>query len=66
MRSIGKLFTAFVTLADSLLALAGLVDIATDKLRQQLTTETGTHIIEHEAGAVAETTRRNGKKTAAV
>lgn len=39
MRSIGKLFTAFATLADSVLSLASVVDAATAKLRQQLALE---------------------------
>jgi hypothetical protein len=53
MRSISRLFTAFSTLADSLLALAGVVDLATGKLRQQLADET--RLLEYQAGAAGDT-----------
>jgi hypothetical protein len=46
MRSISRLLSAFGTLADSLLALAGVVNITTDKLRQQLAVE-AVEVIEH-------------------
>jgi len=46
MRSTTKLFSAFATLADSLLALAGVVDVATGKLRQQLALD-ALEVIEH-------------------
>jgi hypothetical protein len=39
MRSIGKLFSAFSTLADSLLSLAAVIDNATAKVRQQIDQE---------------------------
>jgi len=39
MRSIGRLFGAFGTLADSLLALASVVDVAAARLRLQLADE---------------------------
>jgi hypothetical protein len=55
MRSITRLFAALGTLADSLLALAGVVDIATGKLRQQLAVET-VEVLEHQpAGGEAAT-----------
>lgn len=47
MRSIGKLFTAFGTLADSLLSLASVVDVATAKLRIQLASETEPTALPH-------------------
>lgn len=36
MRSLARLFSAFLTVADSLLSLASLLDDATARLRQQL------------------------------
>jgi hypothetical protein len=36
MRSIARLFAAFGTLADSVLSLAGVIDAAAGRLRQQL------------------------------
>lgn len=48
MRSISRLFSAFATLADSLLELAGVVHLATDKLRQQLAVE----VIEYQPAVV--------------
>jgi hypothetical protein len=48
MRSIGKLFTAFATLADSVLSLAGVIDVATVRLRQQLALDEAGHVIEHQ------------------
>ena len=47
MRSISRLFSAVGTLADSLLALAGVIDTATARLRLQLAGETEPHILEH-------------------
>jgi hypothetical protein len=51
MRSISKLFAAFGTLADSLLALASVVDGATGRLRQQLAVE-AVEVIEHQPANV--------------
>ncbi len=51
MRSISRLFSAFATLADSLLELAGVVHLATDKLRQQLAVE-AVEVIEHQPAVV--------------
>jgi hypothetical protein len=51
MRSISRLLSAFSTLADSLLALAGVVNIATDKLRQQFAVE-AVEVIEHQPAGV--------------
>jgi hypothetical protein len=73
MRSISRLLGAFGTLADSLLSLASVVEVATGKLRQQLAAEE-VHVIEHRPtdGAtvtpvtVDQPARRNGKKTATV
>jgi hypothetical protein len=51
MRSIGKLFSAFATLADSILALASVVDGATGRLRQQLALD-GPEVLEHQPAGV--------------
>jgi hypothetical protein len=51
MRSISRLLSAFATLADSLLALASVVDGATGRLRQQLALE-GPEVIEHQPAGV--------------
>jgi hypothetical protein len=51
MRSITRLFGAFGTLADSVLAVAGVIDIATGKLRQQLAVE-AVEVIEHQPAGV--------------
>jgi hypothetical protein len=59
MRSISRLFSAFGTLADSLLALAGVVNIATDKLRQQLAVE-AIEVLEHQPAGVEESTGQGG------
>jgi hypothetical protein len=55
MRSITRLLSAFGTLADSVLALAGVVDIATGKLRQQLAVE-AVEVIEHQPAGVEAST----------
>jgi hypothetical protein len=52
MRSIGRLFAAFGTLADSLLALASTVDIAMGRLRQQLAVE-AVEVLEHQPAGEA-------------
>jgi hypothetical protein len=73
MRSITRLFSALGTLADSLLALAGVVNIATDKLRHQLAIE-AVEVIEHQPAsdeastahppcAVETATSRRGRKS---
>lgn len=49
MRSLTRLFSAFGTLADSLLALTGVLDGATNQLRQQLAVHREpVPILEHE------------------
>lgn len=45
MRSITRLFGAFGTLADSILSLAGVVDVAAGRLRQQLAQETEARVL---------------------
>jgi hypothetical protein len=72
MRSIGKLFTAFATVADSLLALASVIDTATARLRMQLALDTDPPGLPHgevldnaETDSGSPSTKR-GKKTAAV
>jgi hypothetical protein len=47
MRSIGKLFSAFSTLADSVLGLAAVIDAATAKVRQQLDWESDPQALPH-------------------
>ena len=47
MRSIGKLFSAFSTLADSLLSLAAVIDNATAKVRQQIDRESDPPALPH-------------------
>ncbi len=49
MRSITRLFTAVGALAESLLALASVLDVATGKLRQQLVLD-GVEVIDHHPG----------------
>jgi hypothetical protein len=49
MRSITRLFSAFGTLADSLLALASVVNATTGRLQQSLAVEDASHVIEHQA-----------------
>jgi hypothetical protein len=51
MRSITRLLSAFGALADSLLALASVVDGATGRLRQQLAVE-AVEVIEHQPAGV--------------
>lgn len=52
MKSIARLFSAFGTLADSLLALAGVIDVATGRIRMQLAHEdTLPDVIEHQPAA---------------
>lgn len=54
MRSLARLFGAVGTLADSVLALAVVLDAATARLRQQLSLggETSPQTIEHQLGSV--------------
>ena len=47
MQSIRNLFTAFANVAASLNALAGVIDAATARLRQQLALDYGGHVLEH-------------------
>ncbi|HTU23105.1 MAG TPA: hypothetical protein VMG10_34030 [Gemmataceae bacterium] len=47
MRSISRLFSAFGTLADSVLSLASVIDGATARLRLQIAAETEPAVIEH-------------------
>ncbi|HWG47711.1 MAG TPA: hypothetical protein VN688_33410 [Gemmataceae bacterium] len=53
MNAIRFVFTAFSNLATSLNALAGVVDIATGRLRQQLALD-APEVIEHQADTTAE------------
>jgi len=62
MRSISRLFSAFGTLADSVLSLASVIDGASDRLRHQLALDgDAAPILEHQP-AVAEA---NGEPAAA-
>lgn len=74
MRSITRLFSAFGTLADSLLSLASVVDTATAKLRLQLAEQTeppalihGGEVLDNAPGETSSTdsantaTKRNRK-----
>jgi hypothetical protein len=47
MRSIGNLFTAFANLAASVKALAGVIDVATGRLRQQLALDDAVPALRH-------------------
>ncbi len=60
MRSISRLFGAVGTLADSLLALASVLDVATGKLRQQLVLD-GVEVIEHNPAEIEEQPAKRGK-----
>lgn len=73
MRSVTRLFAAFGTLADAVLALASVVDTVSAKLRLQLAHENdlpalgspSAEIVEHERNGAAESeapaTKRNGR-----
>jgi hypothetical protein len=58
MRSIIRLFGAFGTLADCILALASVINVATDKLRLQLASESEKPALPH--GEVIDATAGNG------
>lgn len=62
MRSIGKLFSAFGTLADSVLALAGVMDTATARLRMQLAQEIDPPALDH--SEAIDNVLPNGRKRA--
>jgi hypothetical protein len=69
MRSIGNLFTAFTKLAASINTLAGVVDVATVRLRQQLALDEAAPALTHGEILDAEDsrpTKRNSKARAAV
>jgi hypothetical protein len=48
MRSITRLFSAFGTLADSLIALASVVNATTGRLQHTIAAEDASHVIEHQ------------------
>ena len=69
MRSASKLFAALGTLADSILALASVVDVATGQLRQQLALDEAPPALPHgeilDAEEPAPSTKRNGRTSKA-
>src|SRR5262249_53269590 len=66
MRSITRLFSAFGTLADSILTLANVVDTATAKLRLQIANESETPTLPHHGDVIdGDTTPAKGRKAKA-
>jgi hypothetical protein len=67
MNAIRSVFNALSNLAASINAIAGVLDVAAGKLRQQLALDEA-HVIEHQPAVLEDgtpTAKRNGRKTAA-